>query len=64
MSEQTRYGFVEVFVDFIKRRPTSVLEIVFKDEAGAKYKSSKFKGGDLVHWNLDTSVDFVASSFS
>ena len=64
ISEQTRYSFVEISVDFIKRRPTSVLELVFKDEAGVKHKSSKFKEGDLVHWNLDTFVHFAVSSFS
>ena len=38
---------------------TGVLELIFKDEAGVEYKSSKFKEDDLVHWNLDTSVHFV-----
>ncbi|KAN0134695.1 hypothetical protein V8E53_007480 [Lactarius tabidus] len=46
----------EISVDFIKRRPRSVLELVFKDEAGVKHKSSKFKEDDLLHWNLDTCV--------
>ena len=39
VSEQTRYSFVEIFVSFIKRRPTSDLELIFKDEAGVKHKS-------------------------
>ena len=42
----------------------SVLELVFKDEAGVEYKSNKFKDGDLVHWNVDTSVFVVSSFFS
>ena len=63
-SKQTAYIFVELSVDFIKRRPTSVLELVFKDDAGVKYKSDKFKEGDFVHWNLDTFVCFAVSSSS
>ncbi|KAN0134645.1 hypothetical protein V8E53_007430 [Lactarius tabidus] len=56
-SDRDRYIHLkEISVDFIKRRPTSVLELVFKDDAGVKYRSSKFKDGDLVHWNLDTYV--------
>ena len=66
VSEQTRYSPVEIIVHFIKRRPTTDLELVFKNEAGFKHRSNKFKEGDLVHWNLDTSVHFkfVLSSFS
>jgi hypothetical protein len=57
ISEQTQYIFVEISVDFIKRRPKSDLELVFKDDAaGVKHKSNKFKKGDLVLWNLDMSV--------
>ena len=64
ISEQTRSLLVEISVDFIKRRPTSVLELVFKDHAGVKRKSQKFKQSDVVHWNIDTYVHFSASSFS
>ncbi|KAH9056825.1 hypothetical protein EDB87DRAFT_1164094 [Lactarius vividus] len=46
----------EISVDFIKTRPTSDLELVFKDDAGVKHKSSKFKNGALVHWDLDIYV--------
>ena len=60
--EQTRYSPVELFVDFIKRRPTSVVELVFKDIDGVEHKSNKFKEGDLVHWNLDTFVYFAVLS--
>ena len=42
----------------------TVLELAFKDEAGVEHKSGKFKEGDIVHWNIDTSVHFVLSSFS
>jgi hypothetical protein len=55
---------IEIFVDFIKRRPTSVLELVFQDAYGVKHKSRKFKEGDLVHWNFDMSAHFMMSSFS
>ncbi|KAF8269995.1 hypothetical protein EI94DRAFT_1724050 [Lactarius quietus] len=47
----------ELSVYFIKRRPTSVLELVFKDDAGVKHKSHKFEQGDLVYWNLDMYVE-------
>ena len=56
ISEYARYIFVEISVDFVKRRPTSELELVFKDHAGVKYRSNKFKEGDPLHWNIDTSV--------
>ena len=62
MSEPTRCNFVEIFVEFIKKRPTSDLELVFKDDAGVKRKSGKFKKGVLVHWNIDTFVYFAAPS--
>ena len=55
---QTQYGCIEIFVDFIKRRPKSVLELVFKDDACVKHKSDKFKESDHVYWNIDTSVRF------
>ena len=63
ISEQPRYSFVEIFVEFIKRRPTSDLELVFKDDAGVKHKSSKFKNDVLIHWKLKLFVYFAASSF-
>ena len=56
------HSFIELAVGFIKRRPTSELELVFKDEAGVKHKSSKFKEGHLVNWNLDMFVRFAAQS--
>ncbi|KAH9023626.1 hypothetical protein EDB85DRAFT_311851 [Lactarius pseudohatsudake] len=43
----------EISVDFIKTHPTSDLELVFKDDAGATRKSDKFKNGALVRWNLN-----------
>ena len=68
MSKQTRHSFLEIFVHFILSHPTPVLrvgELVFKDEAGVKHKSSKFKAGEPVHWNIDTFVHFGSvSSFS
>ncbi|KAH9033823.1 hypothetical protein EDB85DRAFT_2144778 [Lactarius pseudohatsudake] len=47
---------VEISVDFIKTRPTSDLELVFKDDAGVKYKSNKFKNDTPVLWNPDIHV--------
>ena len=64
VSEQTRYSCVEIFVNFIKRRPSPDLELVFKDDAGVEHKSNKFKDGALVHWNIDMSVHLAVSSFS
>lgn len=64
ISDKTSYSFVEIYVDFIEKRPSSVLELVFKDEAGVKHKSTKFKEGDLLHWNLDMFVYFSASLIS
>jgi hypothetical protein len=58
---QISYSFVEVFVEFIERRPTSVLELVFKDGSGVKRKSNKFKEGDRIHWNLEMFVLFAVS---
>ena len=59
---QTHYSFVEISVDFIKRRPKSVLELVYRDHAGVKHKSNKFKQGDLVHWDFDMYVHAAVSS--
>ena len=53
------HSFIEVAVGFINRRPTSALELVFKDEADVKHKSSKFKEDDLINWNLDMFVRFA-----
>ena len=58
-SYQTRCSFVEICVDFIKRRPESDLKLVFRDSNGVKHESKKFKKGDLVLWDLDMSVPFV-----
>ncbi|KAH9012999.1 hypothetical protein EDB85DRAFT_992146 [Lactarius pseudohatsudake] len=44
----------EISVDFIKKRTTSDLELVFfKDDAGATHKSDKFKDGALVRWSVN-----------
>ncbi|KAH8991752.1 hypothetical protein EDB86DRAFT_2933853, partial [Lactarius hatsudake] len=51
MDDQPHY--VEISVNFIETRPTSDLELVFKDDAGATRKSDKFKNGALVRWNLN-----------
>ena len=65
ISKQTAYTFVEIFVEFIKRRPKSVLELVLKNDAGVVCKSDRFKEHDItIHWNLDMFVYFAGSSFS
>ncbi|KAF8269990.1 hypothetical protein EI94DRAFT_1724039 [Lactarius quietus] len=53
----------EISVYFIKRRPTSILELVFKDDAGVK-KSNRFrvKQGDLVYWNFDMYIEADTSA--
>ncbi|KAH9165341.1 hypothetical protein EDB89DRAFT_1911510 [Lactarius sanguifluus] len=47
---------LEISVDFTETRPTSDLELVFKDDAGVKYKSNKFTNGAPVLWNLEIHV--------
>ena len=65
ISKQTAYAFVELFVEFIKRRPKSILELVLKDDAGIVCKSDQFKEHNItIHWILDTFVDFAVPSFS
>ncbi|KAH8986641.1 hypothetical protein EDB86DRAFT_3082693 [Lactarius hatsudake] len=51
MDDQAQYIHLkEISVDFIETRPTSDLELVFKDDASVKYKSTKFKYGAPVSW--------------
>ncbi|KAI9438904.1 hypothetical protein H4582DRAFT_2075501 [Lactarius indigo] len=51
MDDQAQYvNLKEISVDFIETRPTSDLELVFKDNAGVKYKSNKFKNGVPILW--------------
>ena len=40
--------------------PKYYLELVFKDD-GVKYESNKFKKGDLVLWNFNTSVHLLGN---
>ncbi|KAH9021780.1 hypothetical protein EDB85DRAFT_402734 [Lactarius pseudohatsudake] len=57
MDDQAQYiDLKEISVDFIDSRPTSDLELVFKDDAGVKYKSNKFKNGAPVLWKPDIHV--------
>ncbi|KAH8991740.1 hypothetical protein EDB86DRAFT_2830656 [Lactarius hatsudake] len=49
---------IEISVDFIETRPTSDLELVFKDDASVKYKSTKFKNGAPVFWKPEMFVVF------
>ena len=56
ISEHAQYRFIEIVVEFIKRRPTSDFELVFKDDAGVEHKSGKFKEDVPVHWNIDSFV--------
>jgi hypothetical protein len=57
--KKTHYSHVDISVDFFKKRPTSDLKLVFKDGAGVKQQSSKFKKNDPIYWNLDMSVHAV-----
>ncbi|KAF8269998.1 hypothetical protein EI94DRAFT_869857 [Lactarius quietus] len=57
-----RYIHLKVSVYFIKRRPSSILELVFKNDAGVKHKSNRFKQDDLVYWNLDMYVEAYTSA--
>ena len=61
ISQQTRYSFVEISVDFIERCTASVLEllVVFKDKRVVEEQSNIFEEYGLVHWNLDLSVYFL-----
>ncbi|KAH8995969.1 WD40 repeat-like protein [Lactarius akahatsu] len=57
MADQDQYVHLkEIFVEFIEKRPTSDLELVLKDDAGIKHKSSKFKKEITIHWNTDIYV--------
>ncbi|KAH9023619.1 hypothetical protein EDB85DRAFT_310174 [Lactarius pseudohatsudake] len=56
MDDQDQYiDLKEISVDFIKT-PASDLELVFKDDAGVKYKSNKFKNSARVVWKPDIHV--------
>ena len=59
---KTHYGFLDISVVFKKpgERPTSDLELVFKDDAGDKQQSKKFKKNDVIYWTLDMSVHVVS----
>ncbi|KAF8256502.1 hypothetical protein EI94DRAFT_1766059 [Lactarius quietus] len=63
LDSEHRYIHLKVIsVYFIKRRPTSILELVFKDDAGVKHKSNKCKRGDPVLWNFDMYVEADTSA--
>ena len=55
---------LEILVVFIKRRPRSDLELIFKDDTGVKHKSNKFKKDALVRWNLGMFVRVAVSPLS
>ncbi|KAH9062516.1 hypothetical protein EDB83DRAFT_2675300 [Lactarius deliciosus] len=50
--------------DIIKRRPTSDLELVFKDDAGVTHKSTKSKDSILIRWNFDMFVSLAVFSLT
>ena len=62
VDKNPHHGFLDISVDFIKpeERPTSDLELVFKDGAGDKQQSKKFKKKDFIYWSLDMSVHVVS----
>ncbi|KAI9432252.1 WD40 repeat-like protein [Lactarius indigo] len=57
MTDQDKYLHLkDIYVDFIEEHPTSDLELIFKDDAGVDHKSTKFKQGTTIHWNIDIYV--------
>ena len=68
ISEMTRHRIVEIFVEFIRGPPPSSFELAFVSDGGVMQRSSRFKEGDLVHWNLDMyvhlTVQVAALSFT
>ncbi|KAI9433200.1 hypothetical protein H4582DRAFT_2061240 [Lactarius indigo] len=57
MDDQAQYvNLKEISVDFTETRPTSDLVLVFKDNAGVKYKSNKFKNGVPILWEPEIHV--------
>ncbi|KAI9432253.1 WD40 repeat-like protein [Lactarius indigo] len=57
MTDQDKYLHLkDIHVDFIEEHPTSDLELIFKDDAGVDHKSTKFKQGTTIHWNIDIYV--------
>ncbi|KAH9062556.1 hypothetical protein EDB83DRAFT_2520058 [Lactarius deliciosus] len=57
MIDQDKYVHLkDIYVDFIEERPTSDLELTFKDDADVDHKSNKFKEGITTHWNIDIYV--------
>jgi hypothetical protein len=58
---KTQYIRTDISVDFIKKRPTSDLELVFKDGNDVKHQSNKFKKNDPIYWNIDMYVYVVSS---
>ncbi|KAH8988299.1 WD40 repeat-like protein [Lactarius hatsudake] len=57
MTDQDRYVHLkDIYVDFIEERPSSDLELIFKDDADVDHKSNKFKEGITTHWNIDIYV--------
>ncbi|KAH9010123.1 hypothetical protein EDB85DRAFT_1317852 [Lactarius pseudohatsudake] len=64
MDDQSQVIHVkEISVEFIKTRPISDLELVFKDDAGVIHKPYKFKNnGALIHWNVNIYVNTHTSA--
>ena len=60
VDKKTHYSFLDISVEFIKRRPTSDLELVFKDSAGIKHQSNKFKKRVPIYWSLDMFVHAIS----
>ena len=53
-------SFLDISIDFIKERPTSDLELVFKDGAGDKQQSKKFRKSVPIYWSLDMFVHAIS----
>ena len=60
VENKTHYSFLDISVNFIKERPTADLELVFKDGAGDKQQSKKFKKSVPIYWSLDMFVHAIS----
>ena len=60
VDNKTHLSFLDISVDFIKERPTSDIELVFKDGAGDKQQSKKFRKSVPIYWSLNMSVHAIS----
>ena len=60
VDNKTHLSFLDISVEFIKERPTSDIELVFKDGAGDKQQSKKFRKSVPIYWSLNMSVHAIS----